>query len=302
MSYIVIVIQQLIVMFLLSLCGYILVKRKDLSGQTISEINKIITLYLTPLVVAKSFLGDFSSEQLVQLLYGMGLYLIFTLMRLFGMRWLYGRYNKTIDQYAVIFGNTGFIGIPLTLAVFGEDYLFLTTGMMLVNNLLNWTVGIPMLTTKSQPMKLWQNPMIIGLGIGMIFIVTGATLPPVLDSILSTLTSLYTPLAMVCLGSYFVDFSLKDYFSSRRMWQVIFFRLFFFPAIVLAVVLLIPSLDYHTGFVLVMLQAGPSAMTTAIFSHLYGGDYAHGAKLVFGTTLMSIVSIPLMLYFYNLLF
>lgn len=300
MSYIIIVVQQLIVMFILSLCGYVLVKRKDLSGQTISELNKIITVYLTPLVTAKSFLGGFTSDQLIQLFYGMGLYLFFTMVRLFGMRWILGRYNRQIDQYAVIFSNTGFIGIPLTLAVFGEEYLFLTTGMMVVHTILNWTIGLPMVSGTAPKRKFWQNPMYIGVAVGIVFLLTGASLPPLLDSIFNTLTGLYTPLAMVCLGSYFVDFSLSDYFSSRRMWEVVFFRLFLFPAIALIGVLLLPNIDYHTGFILVMLQAGPSAMTTAIFSHLYGGDYEHGAKLVFGTTIMSIVSIPFMLYLYNL--
>lgn len=54
--------------------------------------------------------------------------------------------DRSIDNFAAAFSNTGFIGIPLVRAVLEDEAVFYTVGIISMLNILQWTYGVAVLT------------------------------------------------------------------------------------------------------------------------------------------------------------
>ncbi|MBG9980221.1 AEC family transporter [Facklamia lactis] len=294
----VIIFQQLLILIGISFIGFVLVKRSVLSQQTISEINQIIIKYLTPLLIVESFFQPFDQGQTQQMLIAMLVYGGIMLIRVVVGNLIYGRFQEGVSKFATVFGNVGFIGIPLTRAVFGPSMVIITTGILIINNFISWTIGLDMISVKEtnrQP-KFLQNSIIFAFAIGLFIRLLNLSLPPIMIKGVAQLTSIYSPLAMIVLGSYFVDLLAWEEYRDRRLWLTVVLRLLIWPLLTLGILIWIPHLSFETFYILMMILSGPCAMMTSLLSQIVGGDYLYGAKLVLLTTVGSTVTTPIMLY------
>lgn len=199
-------------------------------------------------------------------------------------------------SFMLVFSNLGFMGIPVTQAIFGTDAVFYTTLFMLPFNLLVFTIGILMLRPDMRMNfnpKLFVNPGIIASIIGMLFFFTGFTIPSPVYDVMDYLGSTTTPLAMVVTGALLAMMPLSNLFSDYRIYILSAFRLLIIPVIVYLVIS-----PYATDPVIfaipVLLAAMPAAANSVILAEEYNADSALASKGVFITTLLSIVTIPLL--------
>lgn len=145
------------------------------------------------------------------------------------------------------------------------------------------------------PKNALLNPASLGALIGLIFYLLRIQLPTLFSDSLYTIADLNTPLAMILLGSYVAESKLIDLFNHPRAYWTIFISLILSPLVSIALLWLLPLDNYLVFFVLIITTAAPIAVNTALFSQLYGGDYEYGARLVVLSTLLSIISMPLMI-------
>ncbi len=199
-------------------------------------------------------------------------------------------------SFMLVFSNLGFMGIPVTQAIFGTDAVFYTTLFMLPFNLLVFTIGILMLRPDMRMNfnpKLFVNPGIIASIIGMLFFFTGFTIPSPVYDVMDYLGSTTTPLAMVVTGALLAMMPLSNLFSDYRIYILSAFRLLIIPVIVYLVIS-----PYATDPVIfaipVLLAAMPAAANSVILAEEYNADSSLASKGVFITTLLSIVTIPLL--------
>ncbi|MCR8968616.1 AEC family transporter [Facklamia sp. 7083-14-GEN3] len=293
----IIIFQQLIILISIAMIGFWLVKKDHFSQNTVSQINKVIVKYLTPLIIIEAFFKPIESELIIQLLLAMIIYTIFLLIRIYVGHWYFGLNENGVAKFATVFGNVGFIGIPLTLAVFDPSFVMITTGLFLITNFFSWTLGLKMISVKNQEpkVKFTARPILVAFLIGAMIQVTSLPIPSVLSKGIHQLNQVYSPLAMIILGAYFVDIAKVSDYLDWKLWQTAAIKLLIWPLINLFMLLLIPGLSFETFFILVMILAGPSAMMTALLSQLIGGDYLKGAKIVLLTTVGSLLTIPLIL-------
>ncbi len=204
--------------------------------------------------------------------------------------------ERGVFSFMLVFSNLGFMGIPVTQAIFGTDAVFYTTLFMLPFNLLVFTIGILMLRPDMRMNfnpKLFVNPGIIASIIGMLFFFTGFTIPSPVYDVMDYLGSTTTPLAMVVTGALLAMMPLSNLFSDYRIYILSAFRLLIIPVIVYLVIS-----PYATDPVIfaipVLLAAMPAAANSVILAEEYNADSALASKGVFITTLLSIVTIPLL--------
>ncbi|MBM6614503.1 AEC family transporter [Desemzia sp. RIT804] len=299
-----IIIEQMGIMFLLIFFGYFLMKKNVLTSEGTQQIAGILTKYITPIILINSFTQKFESNQINLLLLTMGVSLLLLISRAFLNQFLFKK-DQRIDKFAATFSNSNFMGIPLVMSVLGYEGVFFMTGYMVVSTTFQWTYGIYTVTGDKRMVQLRNallNPAFIGLYVGLFFYLTQIPLPYVVSQTFNSLSSLNTPLAMILLGSYIANSHLWDIFNSKAAYWTTALRLILYPLVGTLILQLLPLDNYLILMVLTIASAAPSAINTALFSQIYGGDYQYGARIVILSTLLSIITLPINITIANAFF
>lgn len=299
-----IIVGQMSIMFLLIFFGYFLMKKNILNDDGTQQIANMLTKYITPIILINAFTQDFESNQIDLLIMTMGVSFLLLSSRAFLNHFLLKK-EQRIDKFAATFSNSNFMGIPLVMSVLGYEGVFFMTGFMVVSITFQWTYGIYTVTGDKRMVQLKNallNPAFIGLYVGLFFYLTQIPLPFVLSEAFNDLSSLNTPLAMILLGSYIAKSNLIDIFNSKAAYWTTFLRLILYPLVGMFILWILPIDNYLILMVLTIASAAPSAINTALFSQIYGGNYEYGARIVVLSTLLSIITLPITLTISNMLF
>jgi len=292
------VISKVGVMLLLILVGYVVSKRGMLTDRGTSEVNTLLLQIVTPCLIVNSFLTSEDSLSAGELLLSVGtsalaIGLSILLSRCFFRKEPEGR--KKVLQFAAAFSNSGFMGLPLVEGIVGSKGVMYGSFFIVVFNIFCWTYGFRMMSggQKMSLKVLLLNPGIIGLVFGLPIYFLDLHLPAVLSEPVGFLAALNTPLAMLVVGSYIAKVELHSFISDLAVYKSAALRLLLAPGIFLGLLLLIrpePNL-----FVTSVIQAAcPAAANTVLFSVQYKRDSALASKTVAVSTVLSIITIPLL--------
>ncbi|MBQ0099326.1 MAG: AEC family transporter [Firmicutes bacterium] len=218
-------------------------------------------------------------------------------------------------RYANVFSNCGFMGIPFLQMLFAGqevlgEILIYTAVILVVFNLLNWTLGVFIMTGDTKQISLKKvllNPVIISIVIGFLFfiilkkpIVSFAEEGTLLHSFLSKIMNsikvigdMVTPLSMFVVGMRLANIKLKNLFFEIKPYIVCLVKLIIMPLIVILLVAFLPIAE-EVKYVLFLLLAMPAASGTTLFAVNFGLDSDFASVCVLLSTLLSIVTIPLM--------
>lgn len=292
------VISKVGVMLLLILVGYVVSKKGMLTDRGTSEVNTLLLQIVTPCLIVNSFLTSEDSLSAGELLLSVGtsalaIGLSILLSRCFFRKEPEGR--KKVLQFAAAFSNSGFMGLPLVEGIVGSKGVMYGSFFIVVFNIFCWTYGFRMMSggQKMSLKVLLLNPGIIGLVFGLPIYFLDLHLPAVLSEPVGFLAALNTPLAMLVVGSYIAKVELHSFISDLAVYKSAALRLLVAPGIFLGLLLLIrpePNL-----FVTSVIQAAcPAAANTVLFSVQYKRDSALASKTVAVSTVLSIITIPLL--------
>lgn len=299
------VFQKLLVLFLLMAMGNFLVSRGILTKDVTRQLSKLLTMFVAPSLFVATFLKtDFSAERLTYL--GLTIAIAFGILitRILLTRFLVPK-GRNIDTYAVLFANVGFLGTPLALAVGGEEAVFYIAGFVVANQITQWTYGIYLITQDKKKVSLRTallNPATVSTVIGLICFVLPFSLPGVLIDAVTSFAQLNTPLSTLVLGTYFYQVDWKEVFCYRPAYWTAFLRLFATSIVAVLIIWVIPIQVPALKLALTIASCSPTAMNAALLSQVYGGDYEYGSRLVLLSTILSLVSLPLMMALASLLY
>ncbi len=294
-----ILITQTLIMFILMIIGLIFSKSGLLTANGSKDIANILLYIVIPCVIIRSYITQFTYEKLYGLLLS-AILAVFSFAVSIVVSFLAFGTRKPIDNFGTTFCNAGFIGIPLVTAVFGNDAAFYIASFASMLNLLQWTYGIVIITGKRNMInikKIIINPVTISLIIGLIMFFTGVKLPEIINSTLSFLASMNTPVAMIVLGYYLSCVKIKDLFFNAELYIPTIIRLTLIPVLTLAVLYLLPFGHGQTGMITLISASTPIGTSTAIFAQKFGQDYQKAVCMVCLSTILSIITIPLVMHF-----
>lgn len=298
-----VIFDQLLQMFFIMMFGFILVKINFLNMAGSQQLANIVTKFVIPIVLMLSFQQDYDSGQLQLLFTSLIGSLAITLSRIFIAHTVLRNRSK-IDRYAIVFSNTAFMGIPIILPILGYEGIFYLSMYIVVSAIFQFTYGIWMLSEGNQPItikSIFTNPASIGAFVGFGLYISRIPLPDVLYNSLDTIGGLSSPLGMILLGGYLARSQFKEIFLVKSNYWIVFIRLLIAPAVALLLIWLLPISDPSVLLVLVIANCTPTAVNTALFSQLYGGDYEYGARIIILASFFSIVTMPLVISLSTLL-
>ncbi len=292
------VVGKVAVILVLILVGYLVTRRRMLTERGASEVTTLLIKLVTPCVIINSFLGSADRLGAYELLMAVALPVLWMGIAL-GLSLLCFRKEpeerQKVLRFATLFSNTGFMGIPLVQGIVGDTGVIYASFGVVVFNILCWTYGYSMMSggAKMNLKTLLLNPGVIGLAFGLPIYFLGLKLPAVVSEPLGLLADLNTPLAMLVIGTYIAGADLHSFMSDMAVYRVSFLRLTAAPLIYLGLLLVIQPGE--TLFVSTMVQAAtPVAANTVLFAVQYKRDSELASKLVAVSTVLSIITIPVL--------
>jgi len=287
---------SVLTLFLLMSAGFLFGRLGLLSGETLSQVSRILLYVVTPSIMITSFEVErtpASQGQLVSALAAMtGVYVVYMLLSqlLFPRE---GEEHRGILRFAAVYGNAGFMGLPLIQSALGQEAMMAAVVGLAVFNTVTWTQGRALMGGRSELSlkKLALNPGILGFVIGLLLFFTGWRLPGPVDAAVGYLGSMNTPLAMVVIGGQMAQADLRKVFATRKLYLASAVKLLGIPLIT-ALVLLPFRIDPVIYVAAVILAGCPTAGATSLFAQSMGRDAALAAQQVTLSTLLCLATLP----------
>ncbi|MCQ2604343.1 MAG: AEC family transporter [Spirochaetia bacterium] len=292
--------QQTAILFILIFTGFICSKKNFFSASTMRELSRFILYVVTPCVIIDSFHRPYDPA----MLHNLGLAVLAALgvhiCNIFISRLLIHDHDQSrqcVYQYAIIFANCGYMGLPLQQAILGSEGVFYGAAFIGVFNLVTWTYGLTLMTgghEKINPLKIVLNPGNLSIIIGLLFFMTPLTLPSTIHIPVKCFTALNTPIPMIIIGYYLSQLtSLKPFCDFKTIVSAV-------AKLIISPIVAITGL-YVLGFRDVLLvsmvisAAAPAAANTVMFSLLFRKDTSLAVSIVSITCLLSIITMPLII-------
>ncbi|MGM9575524.1 MAG: AEC family transporter [Oscillospiraceae bacterium] len=206
--------------------------------------------------------------------------------------------DKGMYRMLAAFMNNGFMGFPLVAAVYGENAVFFASLSNIPFNLLLYTVGVMLLqkgdkSTKFSIKSVINVPIVATL-IAFVIFIFEIPMPKLVDDVADTLSAATVPLSMMCVGLSLGSVSLKEALMQPRLYGISLVRLLICPLAVWLVLRIFITNPVILGTI-VLLTACPSAIICTILGIQYGRDGVESSEAIFISTMLSMISIPLLI-------
>ncbi len=210
-------------------------------------------------------------------------------------------FERGIYLYGLSFSNTGGVGTPLILALFGSAGLFEynLAGFFIVIMTYAWGMGLFMDKEQKRSLKSVFthifNPIFIAILIGLALGALGAQswMPVIVVDVLGDLSSCYVPVSLILSGYTIADYPLRELFTRPKDYVYVLMRLVVIPLCAVAIAWF-AGLSAYTATLILLLLACPSGMNVVIFPAARGQDCRTGASIVLLSHLASILTIPIL--------
>ena len=294
------------VFLLLAVPGFLLTKKKILTGRQVEGLSSVLVNFLWPAMVVDAMAQVQASRELVRQAGQAALWALVVIAGGAVCAWIWLKVGKIgsvpggILVFAAAFANTGLIGMPLIRLLLGEEMLFLASIVELVNDVLIFTVGILLIQTgcgrpRQAALRGLLSPGLAGVAIGFLLFATGLTLPDFAAEALSMAADATAPMVLLLVGAQLGEGDLKALVRDKKAWILTALRLFVIPAAVLGLWRLCLGQLTDVGQTLVLLSAMPGGTCCALFTRQYGGDWGLATRCVMLSTLCAVVTVPLWL-------
>ena len=291
-----ILLRQIAIMALLAAVGVYLSRKGFLSPQGTKDLGAILLRVIIPCVIVKSYITEFSRERLLELALSAGLALIGFILAMVISYLVFGK-RRRLENFAASFCNAGFIGIPLAQAIIGEEGVFYIAASVALLNLFQWTYGVYIMADRKDAISaktIAKNQVVIAIVV--VLFVSQIPVPGIVTSTLGYIAGMNTPIAMILMGTYLAKLPLKKLLD-KRAYGCVLFRLVIIPAVILLVFWVLPVSNADIALAAFLAAATPVGANICVFAQQYDCDYEFSVVTVCLSTLLSVITVPLLVSF-----
>ena len=297
--------NQILVLFLLTGVGFFCRRAGILNQNSVSSLSKFLLNICIPAMIIYSMQIPFSqsiAEKSGTLIFAALCYYVIAFAVCFVTPYIL-RCKKEeygVFRFMTMFSNSMFMGFPILSMFFGPEAIFYAAIFNIPFTLLTYSVGIWILRSGeggiSFSWKLLLNAAFLSTFVGILFFVTSFSIPDPFYGALGLLSDITTPMSLVVTGGFLASLETKAIFSNVRQYFAAGIRLLIIPAITFAVCSLFITDPLILGITVV--TAGmPAAVNTVILAEEHDARPDIAAQGVFISTLLCILTIPLLAVF-----
>lgn len=325
------IIQQMMVLFLIMLIGYCAAKNNILDEDSSKKVSAIVVNIANPAMILSSVLGENKinpKELMFTSIIAVGIFLCLILLAVF-IPMILGAEKRQYGVYKVmtVFSNIGFMGFPIISSIYGKDALLYASIFLIPYNILIYTYGIITIQKKEDMQEeeacakaakyktgagrryhgdcagkgIGDNlKKILNLGVAasvvaLIVYFGNIPIPGMATKVIEMLANLTAPLSMMVIGASFTSMSLKDMFTDWRLLVFSGIKLLVLPVAGMLILSQFVENMMLLGVCMIML-ATPVGSMTAMLAQQYDCDSELSSRGVALTTLLSVATIPIVLW------
>ncbi|HHX03503.1 MAG TPA: AEC family transporter [Tissierellia bacterium] len=296
--------ENILFLFLIILIGFLAKKTRLVSDQARPVLSQFVLNVAMPFLILDSMMFDYDPQMLKNSMTILGIAIVvyavaILISELSPRLWKLPPSHMASYHFGMVLPNTGFLGLPLLRVTYGAEAAFYGTMIHLVFIALNWTYGVYVFTRdEGSEVKLKDliNPSILSLFLGFLLFLLPIRLPNIVLRTISSMSHTASPLTMFIIGMMLTEIRFKELFMSLKPVILALYRNVLFP---LAVYFVLKSLHFSGPLLYVptVIFGMPVAANTAIFAQGYGKDYQTATKVVLVSTVLALLTIPLLVEF-----
>ena len=294
-------------LFAIVIVGYVAGKLKYLGGDFDRQLSRlVINLTCPALILSSAMTGELPDREYILPLL---LVSVITYAVLAVVAFLLPRYltKKKTDEgavgFALMFGNVGFMGYPVVASIFGHEAVFYAAVLNVVNTFAVFTVGTILITGKQveggrfQKKVLYSTPMLSAYLTMLIVALRIEGIPQYVSQPLTMIGNITVPAALLIIGSSMSNLPLRALLGNVTVYATTLFRLVLLP---IGVYYLCSALGFSSFVVSIntVVIAMPVATYGTILCLKYGKDTTMITQATFITTILSMLTIPLLVSFF----
>ena len=298
----------MITLFAIVVVGYVAGKLGYLGGDFDRQLSRLVINITCPaLILSSSMTGELPDRQFILplLLISVITYIVLTAVAFLLPRYLTRRTDdRGVIGFALMFGNVGFMGYPVVASIFGYEAVFYAAVLNVVNTFAVFTVGTVLITGKSEVGKsrfekkvLYSTPMLSAYLTMLIVALRIDNIPDYVSQPLTMIGNITVPAALLIIGSSMSQLSLRSLMGNGTVYMTTAFRLAVLP---LGIHFLMTAFGFSPFVVSIntVVIAMPVATYGTILCLKYGKDITMMTEVTFITTLLSMLTIPLLVTFF----
>lgn len=298
--------SQILVLFTFIAIGYGLKKAGKVSRDFNKGLSNLLVYIFMPFLIFGNLADNFKPAVLAEkaglMIASCILLCVFIIIAFVFSRILTkNKSTRDVYLYSFTFPNSGYIGNPLVLAIFGELMLFDFIIFSVPFMLLTYTFGVYILNpNRSMNLKNLINPIIISVIMGMLAGTFNIKLPAVAETIIDTGANSMAPAAMILTGIVFANNDLKKMVSNKSVYLACLIKMVLIPFIAVFIITA-AKVPENIAVISIIMLTLPTGLNSIVLPEAYGGDSYTGAQLCFVSIITSLIFIPVMLAFYQFL-
>lgn len=296
------VINSVISLFLILLIGIYGSKKKIITPSINKGLTDILINLTLPLLIISSFMISFNEDMRANLykaflISPITFFILFIISKVLVIP-IKGN-KKRVLNFSNIFMNTGFIGFPLLNAIFGAEGVVYGSVFNMFFNLFVWSYGVMLFkgyneqkNLKNEILSVLKHPTIISVFIGLIIMIFSIRLPNVIHSSVKLVGDITGPLSMIVVGVNLTSVNFKEHLKDWTIYYGTLIKLVIMPIIIILIFKIMGE-DSMVANSIIVQVAMPTATLASIFAEKYNNELEYSTIMVVITTLLSVVTIPL---------
>jgi len=295
-----VVVTQMAILFAVVIAGYICGKTKLMTQALSKGLSNLIVNLTCPCLIIASTMGDNLPDRslIIPLLavgtitYAILLVIAYHLPKLFGIK----PEDRGIYSFMLTFGNVGFIGYPIVASIFGNEAVFYASVLNVPNTIAVFVWGAQFIAGKSEGGFNWgrlYSPAMIGTYISILIVALAWNAPKPVSQIFTLIGNITVPGSLLIIGYSISQIPAKHMAGGPKILLMSVFRLMILPILVMVCLRYLNIFDTTIVNINTIIIAMPVASFGTIFCLKFGVDETIMAQGTFITTLLSLITIPI---------
>lgn len=300
-----IVLTQIGIFLILICVGVLAVKLRILEEASLAGVSGLVMKIALPCYIFINAVTSATRQSLMQSLIivpiGIALYIALVLVnicieKVFGLK---GNRQK-IYRASFVFGNIGFMGIPLVAAIYPDAAILYVSVFTIVDQLFFWTYGVTLTQPASQAkegfslatLKNLVSPPLVAIVLAVIFIVVGIPVPTIAESVLNTIGSTSMPLALIYIGGVLCSANLKPVLKCGELYAGIIVKMIAIPVVAFFVMAQL-GLPEDMSATIAYMAALPGIELVPMLAEANGSDGDYAVCAIMMTTITCLITLPI---------
>ncbi len=306
MNEFIIIVYQIAKFMIMIGIGVLCVKCRILKEENLQVVSRLVMKVVLPIFIFTNTIGGTTrsdlKEDFVVLPISLGVYMVWIAVgRLLAKIQRIEKSKYKVYQAVYIFGNVGFIGIPLVSALYAEKGMVYISLFTIIDQIVLWTYGI-YLTSEEKPksslanLKKMLNPPLIAIFLAILIVLIQIPMPSIIYDALKSVGNASSPLALIYIGASMCFCNFRNVAKRKEIYVGIVAKMLILPILVYFILQRIVGIEQTISMTMSLLTALPCMTTVPMMAKQNNVEPEYCLSAVMIGQIACLMTLPVVCY------